>query len=220
MSAVPPRRNGANMIGRRCVIRAGFAAAGSFTVAPFTPLAWRKPAVKVRYNEVVRSVLYVPAYIAISKGFFEEQGIEPVIATGQGGDKSMAALLSNGADIALIGPETAIYVLTSDSPTKVRIFCGLTSTDGFMLLGRDKVDKFDWKMLRGKEILGFRPGSTPLLFLEAALRQNGIDPQKDVKLVNNVAIPARVGSWLSGQNQFGIFTEPDPSRLELDGEGE
>jgi NitT/TauT family transport system substrate-binding protein len=208
------------MLDRRRVIRGGLAAAGSFTVAaPFGALAQRKPAAKIRYNEVVRSVLYVPAYVAIAKGYFEEQGIEPTVTTAQGGDKSMAALLSNAADIALIGPETAIYVLTGDSPTKVRIFCGLTSTDGFMLLGREKVDKFDWSMLRGKEILGFRPGSTPLLFLEAALRQNGIDPQKDVKLMNNVAIPARVGSWLSGQNQYGIFTEPDPSQLELDGKG-
>jgi NitT/TauT family transport system substrate-binding protein len=88
-----------------------------------------------------------------------------------------------------------------------------------MLLGREKVEKFDWSMLRGKEILGFRPGSTPLLFLEAALRKNGIDPQKDVKLMNNVAIPARVGSWLSGQNQYGIFIEPDAAQLELDGKG-
>jgi NitT/TauT family transport system substrate-binding protein len=51
------------------------------------------------------------------------------------------------------------------------------------------------------------------------MRQNGIDPLKDVKLNNNVAIPARVGSWIAGQNQFGIFTEPDPSQLELDGKG-
>ena len=72
-------------------------------------------------------------------------------------------------------------------------------------------------MLKGKEILGFRPGSTPILFLEAAMRQNGIDPLKDVKLNNNVAIPARVGSWLAGQNQYAIFIEPDASQLELDG---
>jgi NitT/TauT family transport system substrate-binding protein len=72
-------------------------------------------------------------------------------------------------------------------------------------------------MLKGKEILGFRPGSTPLLFLEAALRRNGIDPQTDVKLNNNVGVPARVGSWLAGQNQFAIFIEPDASQLELDG---
>ena len=31
--------------------------------------------------------------------------------------------------------------------------------------------------------------------------------------------PARVGSWIAGQNQFGIFTEPDPSQIELDGKG-
>jgi len=202
---------------RRSVLATGLAAAASLTTAPLRALAQPKPMAKVRYNEVVRSVLYVPSYVAISKGYFEEQGIEQTIATAQGGDKSMAALLSNGADIALMGPESPIYVLNSDSPLKVRIFCALTSTDGFMLLGREKVDKFDWKMLNGKDILGFRPGSTPLLFFEEAMRKNGIDPQKDVKLVNNVAIPARVGSWLAGQNQFGIFIEPDASQLERDG---
>ena len=172
---------------------------------------------KVRYNEVVRSILYTPAYIALAKGFFEEAGMDVTMATAQGGDKSVAVLLSNNADIALIGPESAIYVQISDSPTKIPIFCGLTATDGFMLVGREKVDKFNWNMLKGKEILGFRPGSTPLLYLEAALRQNGLDPQKDVKLMNNVGIPARVGSWLAGQNQYAIFIEPDASQLELDG---
>jgi NitT/TauT family transport system substrate-binding protein len=203
------------MLDRRRVVQSGLAAA-SVSLAP-RALAQPKPAVKVRYNEVVRSILYAPAYVAIAKGFFTEAGLDVSMTTAQGGDKSMAALLSGGADIALMGPETAIYVLNSDSPTKARIFCGLTATDGFMLVGREKVDRFDWKSLKGKEILGFRPGSTPLLFLEAALRKNGIDPQTDVKLNNNVGIPARVGSWLAGQNQYAIFIEPDASQLELDG---
>ncbi|MBX9846747.1 MAG: ABC transporter substrate-binding protein [Xanthobacteraceae bacterium] len=204
------------MIDRRRVVKGGLAAVGSLA-APTSLLAQARPPVKVRYNEVVRSLLYAPAYVAITKGFFKDAGLDVTLTTAFGGDKSTAALLSNTADIALIGPETAIYVLNSDSSSKIRIFCGLTSTDGFMLVGRDKVDKFDWKMLKGKEILGFRPGSTPLLFLEEALRMNGIDPQKDVKLNNNVAIPARVGSWLAGQNQYAIFIEPDAAQLELDG---
>jgi NitT/TauT family transport system substrate-binding protein len=206
------------MLNRRRVVQSGLAALGSLSVAaPSLLHAQGKPPVKIRYNEVVRSMLYAPTYVALTKGYFKEAGLDISLATAQGGDKSVAALLSNSADIALIGPESAIYVENSDSPTKIPIFCGLTATDGFMLVGREKVDKFDWNSLKGKEILGFRPGSTPLLFLEAALRQNGIDPLKDVKLNNNVAIPARVGSWLAGQNQFAIFIEPDASQLELDG---
>jgi NitT/TauT family transport system substrate-binding protein len=207
------------MLDRRHVLGGGLAAFGSLSVASrrgaFAQAA--KPPVKIRYNEVVHSLLYAPAYVAMAKGYFTEAGLDVAMTTANGGDKSMAALISGGADIALIGPETTVYVQNSDSPTKARIFCGLTATDGFMLVGRDKVDKFDWKMLKGKEILGFRPGSTPLLYLEAALRKNGLDPQTDVKLNNNVGVPARVGAWLAGQNQYAIFIEPDASQLELDG---
>ena len=205
------------MLDRRRVLGGGLAAFGSLSVCSPRAFAQAKPPIKIRYNEVVHSILYAPAYVAMAKGYFAEAGLDVAMTTAQGGDKSMAALLSDGADIALIGPETAIYVQISDSPTKARIFCGLTATDGFMLVGRQKVDKFDWKMLKGKEILGFRPGSTPLLYLEAALRRNGLDPQTDVKLSNNVGIPARVGSWIAGQNQYAIFIEPDASQLEIDG---
>src|SRR5215510_1676651 len=204
------------MLNRRRTLQTGVATLLSAASAP-PAFAQAKPRVKVRYNEVVRSMLYAPAYVAIAKGYFDELGMDVTLATAQGGDKSVAIMLSNQADIGLIGPESAIYVQNSDSPVKIPIFCGLTATDGFMLVGREKVDKFDWSTLRGKEILGFRPGSTPLLFLEAALRKNGLDPQSDVKLMNNVGIPARVGSWLAGQNQYAIFLEPDASQLELDG---
>ena len=205
------------MLHRRSVIRGSVALGASAALPLKHARAQTKPLVKVRYNEVVRSMLYVPAYVAITKGYFKDAGIDVDLSTANGGDKSMAALLSDGADIALMGPEAAIYVVNSDSTTKPRIFCGLTSTDGFMLVGRTKVDKFDWSTLKGKEILGFRPGSTPLLFLEEAMRMNGVNPDADVKLNNNVAIPARYGSWLAGQNQYAIFIEPDASQLELDG---
>jgi NitT/TauT family transport system substrate-binding protein len=128
-----------------------------------------------------------------------------------------AALLSGAADIALAGPEVPIYVLNSDSPEKVRIFSGLTATDGFVLMGRDKATGFAWNSLKGKEVMGWRPGSTPLLFLQSAMRLKGLDPLKDVKLLNNIAPPARMGAWLSGQGDYAIFAEPDASQLELDG---
>ncbi len=172
---------------------------------------------KVRFVEVARSLMFAPAYAAISKGYFKEAGLDVTFTTIPGGDKTMAALLSNSADIGLIGPETAIYVWNSESPAKVKMFAGLAATDGFILASREKLAKFDWKMLKGKDVLAFRPGSTPLAFFQSAMRKHGIDPNKDVKLANNIPYPARVGSWLSGQNQFAIFDEPAMSQLERDG---
>ena len=185
------------MLNRRRTLQTGLATLLS-AAAPLRAFAQSKPRVKVRYSEVVHSMLVRAGLCGDRQGLLRRAGLDVTLTTAQGGDKSLAIMLSNQADIGLIGPETAIYVQNSDSPVKIPIFCGLTATDGFMLVGREKVDKFDWSMLKGKEILGFRPGSTPLLFLEAALRQNGLDPQKDVKLMNNVGIPARVGSWLAG----------------------
>jgi NitT/TauT family transport system substrate-binding protein len=204
------------MLDRRRALQGSLAALGT-VAAPFGARAQGKPLVKVRYSEVVHGILYAPAYVAMAKGYFADAGLDVAMTTAQGGDKAVAALLTNSTDIALLGPEAAIYVQNSDSPTKIPIFCGLTATDGFMLVGREPVDRFDWQQLKGHQILALRPGSTPDLFLEAALRQNGIDPSKDVTLVNNIAVPARVGSWLAGQNQYGIFIEPDASQLENDG---
>lgn len=177
------------------------------------------PPVKVRYEEVVRSILYVPKYVALSQGYFKDAGLDVSMKTSQGTDKGMTALLSGSADIVLIGPEASIYVQNSESPVKPKIFAGLTATDGFFLLSRKPMEKFDWSMLKGKEIIGFRPGSNPIVFLETALRKHGVDPQKDVKLLNNIGIPARAGAWMAGQGEYGIFLEPEAGELVRNGKG-
>ena len=46
----------------------------------------------VRLNEVVRSVFYAPMYVAISEGFFEEEGLEIDLSTGQGADATRSNL--------------------------------------------------------------------------------------------------------------------------------
>lgn len=55
--------------------------------------------VKITLSEVTRSVFYAPQYVAINKGFFEEEGIDLEITTGQGADKVMTAVISGQVDI-------------------------------------------------------------------------------------------------------------------------
>lgn len=63
----------------------------------------------VRLNEVTHSVFYAPLYVAINNGYFDEADIKIDLVNGGGADKVMAALVSGGADIGLMGPEAAIY---------------------------------------------------------------------------------------------------------------
>lgn len=175
---------------------------------------------KVRYEEVVRSVLYLPMYVALNQGYFKDVGLDVSMKTSQGTDKGMTALLSGSADIVLIGPEASIYVANSESPVKPKVFAGLTATDGFLLLSRKPVKNFSWDALKGHKVMSFRPGSNPDVFLEAALRKNGLNPKSDVQLISNVSPAARAGAWMAGQADYAIFLEPEASNLEKGGNGQ
>ncbi len=62
----------------------------------------------IRITEVTHSIFYAPLYAAINKGFFEEEGLTVELANAGGSDKGMPALLSNSAEIGLLGPEAAV----------------------------------------------------------------------------------------------------------------
>ena len=174
---------------------------------------------KVKYAEVVRSVFYLPKYVAIANGYFRDQGIEVDMTTAWGGDKGTAMLLTGKVDVVLQGPETAIYVENGASPEKTKMFTAITATDGLFLMSREKMtmEQFKWSMIKGKTVMGWRPGSTPGLFLEYAMKKHGISPKKDIDHVTNIAIPARVGAWMVNKASFSVFFEPDVSKLSRQG---
>jgi NitT/TauT family transport system substrate-binding protein len=183
------------------------------------PASAQAPLTKISVMEPIHSLFYAPLYAAMNKGFFKQEGIEIDLAAAQGSDKATAALLAGSAQVVLVGPETAIYIQNGQSPLKTKIISGLTATDGSFLVGRKKEDNFNWASLKGKQVLSWRKGSAPGLFMEAALRKNGLDPDKDVTLITNTAIPARMGAFIGGQADYGTFFEPDVSRMVADGKG-
>ena len=176
--------------------------------------------VKLKMAEVVRSQFYVPMYVALAKGFVADEGLEVELVTANGGDRAGAMLLSGQTEFALAGPEVPIYIYNGESPDKPVIFCALTATDGLFLASRQKIDKFDWSMLNGKKILGWRPGSTPELYLEYVLKQSGVDADT-VKTSSPIsACHARDGACMSGIGDFAIFNEPNMTKMEKAGAGQ
>ncbi len=175
--------------------------------------------VKVRLNEVTRSVFYAPMYIAMSQGFFDENGIEIDLQTGQGADKVMQAVLSNSADIGFCGPEQTIYINNQGREDYPVVFAQLTQKDGSFLVGRNKIDNFKWSDIKGSEVIGGRPGGVPAMALQYAMKKNNIDPEKDVNMVTNIDFSATAGAFKGGTADYVALFEPTASTIEKDGSG-
>ncbi|MBW5448711.1 ABC transporter substrate-binding protein [Cohnella sp. CFH 77786] len=169
-----------------------------------------KQVVTVKFSEVIRSIFYAPHYAAMSKGFYEEEGIRVDMNTAQGSDKGAAALIAGTADISMVGPETAIYIYNQKGGKTLKIFHQLTMKDGSFLLSRNKVDSFKWSDLSGKTIIGWRPGSSPQMVMNSQLAKEGV---KDAKVITNIAAPAMVGAFTNGQGDFIQVFEPVASML-------
>lgn len=112
----------------------------------------------VRLNEVAHSIFYAPMYVALEEGYFEEEGLNIELTTGFGADKTMTALLSGEADIGFMGPESTIYTYQEGNTDYVVNFAQLTQRAGNFLVSREKIDSFDWEMIRGKNLIGGRKG--------------------------------------------------------------
>ncbi|MFE5317312.1 ABC transporter substrate-binding protein [Paenibacillus sp. NPDC056579] len=175
---------------------------------------------KVRIGEVTRSIFYAPQYVAISKGFFKEQGLDVELTTTAGGDKTMTTLLSGGIDVALVGSETSIYVTQQGSGDPVINFMQLTQTDGTFLVSRKPVTgTFDWNTLKGTTFLGQRKGGMPQMAGEFTLKKHGINPQKDMNLIQNIDFANITSAFASGTGEYVQLFEPQATVIEKEGKG-
>ena len=174
---------------------------------------------EVKVGEVTRSIFYAPQYVAIEKGFFEEEGLKVELSTIPGGDKTMTALLSDGIDVALVGSETSIYVTAQGANDPIKNFAQLTQTDGTFLVSREKIDNFSWDMLKDSTFLGQRKGGMPQMAGEFVLKKHGIDPQNDLELIQNIEFANISTAFASGTGDFVQLFEPTASVFEKEGVG-
>lgn len=173
----------------------------------------------IQLGEVTRSLFYAPQYVAIEKGFFEEEGLNVELQTTWGGDKTMTALLSDGIDVALVGSETSIYVYAQDSNDYAVNFAQLTQTDGTFLVAKEEHPNFNWKDLKDSNFLGQRKGGMPQMVGEFVLKQHGIDPHNDLTLHQNIDFANIPGAFLSGDYEYVQLFEPTASVFEKEGNG-
>lgn len=174
---------------------------------------------KVTLNEVAHSIFYAPMYVAIEKGYFEEEGIALDLVTGYGADKTMTAVLAGEAQIGFMGSESSIYAYNQGAGDYVVNFAQLTQRAGNFLVSRQPIDQFSWDMLKGRTVLGGRAGGMPEMVFEYILKKNSIDPAADLTIDQSIDFGSTAAAFSGGQGDFTVEFEPHATALEAKGDG-
>ena len=173
----------------------------------------------VTLNEVAHSIFYAPMYVAIEEGFFEEEGIDLTLVTGFGADKTMTAVISGSADIGFMGSEASIYTYNEGANDYVINFAQLTQRAGNFLVAREEMPDFQWEDLKNKKVLGGRKGGMPEMVFEYILKQNGLDPAKDLTIDQSIDFGSTSAAFAEGNGDFTVEFEPGATNLEKEVKG-
>lgn len=175
--------------------------------------------IKVQLNEVAHSMFYAPQYVAIELGYFEDEGLDVELVNGLGADKTMTAVLSGDADIGFMGAEASIYVYNEGAEDYVVNFAQLTQRAGNFLVSKDVNEDFSWENVKGKTVIGGRPGGMPQMVFEYILKKQGINPKTDLTIIQNIDFGLTSQAFIAGTGDYTIEFEPSANAIEKEGAG-
>jgi len=183
----------------------------------FCPL-WasaQEPLKELVIAEPVHLTGYLPLYIAMHKGYFEEQGLKVSVVQATGGAHVTAVVSGDawgvigGVDSSALGsqgsPDPIVGVVNCVNRANVYLFAAKG------LAPASQSDEDLKAFLKGKTIVAGRYGGSPNLLTRYLLMKVGLDPDKDVTLLEN-ADASTVNALIQiGQGQIGNGGEPQIS---------
>ena len=175
--------------------------------------------IDIKVMEVTHSLFYTPQYVALTQGFFEEEGLNIELIDGKGADKVMAALISGEVEIGFMGPEASVYIYNQGRDNYAINFIQLTQRDGSFLVSREPDKDFTWDKVKGKEVLGGRKGGMPLMTLEYVIKEHGMQIPEDLDVRTDVQFDVLAGAFVGGEGDYVSLFEPVASNLEKEGQG-
>lgn len=135
---------------------------------------------KIKVSFIQNDLGSVLPFIALEKGYFQQEGleIEPIYVNS--GKEALNTLLSNDADLAIIAETPLAYLSFSDQ--SIQIISEVAQKRDHKILARKDRGINQLSDLRGKKIATPK-GTSPEFALEKALKSVGIN-ESDFELIN------------------------------------
>ena len=165
--------------------------------------------------EPVHLIGYLPLYVAIHEGYFAEEGLDITVVQATGGTH-VTAVVSGDAFAVIGGVDSNALANQGNSDPIVGIVHCVNRANVYLFartgLAPDSDSAEDMAdFLRGKRIVAGRYGGSPNLLTRYLLLQCGLDPDRDVTLVENADASTVTAMLQHGQGDIGNGGEPQIS---------
>jgi NitT/TauT family transport system substrate-binding protein len=168
---------------------------------------------KVVLSQAYQSMLYLPLYVAIDRGFFKKEGLDVIKHTAGSPSTALSAVISGSSDFSLHGPEWTAIAASKGAP--VNVIADVANGAAVWIVTTPDIKFNSVKDLQGQAVVsGLMPTTGTSLFLKL-LKENGMD-QSSVRLVQ-VQQGTEIGPLFAAQTKVAVMSEPNLDRAVAQG---
>lgn len=176
-------------------LTAGGLVAASGVAAPVRPARAQGPTVKIGTAVLGDYSLTAPTLIALEKGYFKAQGVAAEFQPFRGGPDLVKAVIADQIQLGITG-STDVPVFRAEG-VPVRFVATTVDGNHFTFNAAPGIARL--ADLKGKSIGVTRIGATTWIFAVMLAKQQGWDPERDVKIVGLGALDAQLAALARGE---------------------
>ena len=192
-----------------CTIAGMFIISATLALRPATTYGAQEEKVIISYSS--RDFSFLPAHVAVTKGFFREEGLEPLMV--QMRPPVAAPALINGEIHYTTTFGSTLNAIMQGVP--LRMLAVITEKSPYYIVARPGIKSV--AELRGKKLAAQQRGLSDRVMAEAILEAKGVD-LKDVQFVTiSGDLPVRMSVLTSGLADAVCLLPPGPVLLEKEG---
>jgi NitT/TauT family transport system substrate-binding protein len=167
----------------------------------------------VTISQAFQSMLYLPLYVAIDKGFFKDQGLSVIKETAGSPTAALSSVLSGSSQFSIHGPEwTAI---AASKGANVGVISNAVNGAAVWIATAPDVKFTSIKDIKGQKVVtGLMPTTSTSLFLKL-LKENGMS-DKDIDMIQ-VPLGTEPAALLGGQAKVAVLYEPGLDQVAIKG---
>lgn len=162
--------------------------------------------------EPVHLIGYLPLYVAIHEGYFAQEGLDVTVVQATGG-AHVTAVVSGDAFAVIGGVDSYNFANAAGTADPIIAIVNCVNRANVYLFARTGLVPGDdmAAFLKGKTIIAGRYGGSPNVLTRYLVKTVGLDPDRDVTLLENADASTVTAMLQYGQGDIGNGGEPQIS---------